>query len=55
MTLFALFFGAMLCISQTMEVALMFLITLLVYFTITTMMPKLKNIQIKINQPIGMD
>lgn len=55
MTLFALFFGAMLCISQTMEVVLMFLITLLVYFTITTMMPKLKNIQIKINQPIGMD
>ncbi|WP_227610903.1 MULTISPECIES: hypothetical protein [unclassified Acinetobacter] len=55
LSLLSLFFGAMLCISQTMEVVLMFLVTLLVYFLITTMMPKLKNMQIKISQPIKME
>ncbi|WP_151980323.1 hypothetical protein [Acinetobacter guerrae] len=55
LTLLSLFFGAMLCISQSMDVVLMFLVTLLVYFLTTTIMPKLKNIQIKTIQPIKMD
>lgn len=56
MILFSLFFFAMLLLSQSLDVILMFLSAVAAYFFITTTWPKLKNIQFKpISRLIRMD
>lgn len=53
--LFGLFFSAMLCISLSLDVIFMFLISVTVYFVIHTVRPKIKNIEFKNFKSIRMD